>query len=124
MARCSGLSLAAIVMFWWGGMNPAIGQSVFPARLDAYLTKVLKLSAEERNLLLSGAPLAKNLEADASKEVAMFGAIWIKAPTEKYLAALQDIEYFESGGGFRVTKKISEPPRIQDFADLVLPESP
>ena len=37
------------------------------------------------------------------------------------MARLQDIERFETGGGFRVTKKISEPARVEDFAALALP---
>jgi hypothetical protein len=117
----SGLSLMAFVFLYVGSTAYASGQSAFPSRLDEYFTKVLKLSAEERQLLLRGAPLAKNLETDPAKEVAVFGGIWIVAPIAKYIAALQDIENFEKGPGFRATKKISEPARIEDFAALVLP---
>src|SRR4029453_16821380 len=98
----------------------APAQTVLPARLDAYLTKVLKLTAAERKLLLSGAPIAKNLEADPTKEVAISGAIWISVPASMYVARLQDIENFEKGGGFRSTKKLSEPARVEDFAALTL----
>ena len=67
-------------------------------------------------------PVARNLDAlDPSKEVAVFGAIWINAPAATYVARLQDIERFETGGGFRVTEKISEPARVEDFAALALP---
>jgi len=96
-------------------------QTALPARLDAYLTTVLKLTAAERKLLLSGAPIAKNLEADPTKEVAISGAIWIGVPASTYVARLQDIENFEKGGGFRSTKKLSEPARVEDFAALTLP---
>jgi hypothetical protein len=96
-------------------------QPALPARLDAYLTTVLKLTAAERKLLLSGAPIAKNLEADPTKEVAISGAIWISVPPSTYVARLQDIENFEKGGGFRSTKKLSEPARVEDFAALTLP---
>jgi hypothetical protein len=116
-----GLSVVAVVALWWASAVPTMGQSAFPPRLDAYFTKVLKLGAEERRVLLGGAPLAKNLEADPGKEVAVFGAIWINAPIANYVAALQDIENFEKGAGFRATRKVSEPARIQDFAELVLP---
>jgi hypothetical protein len=54
--------------------------------------------------------------------VAVFGAIWINAPIQRYVEAVQDIENFERGGGFRVTTRISTPPRLEDFADLHLPE--
>lgn len=116
-----GLSLVTCVVLWWAGAVPLRGQGAFPPRLDAYFTKVLKLGAGERKVLLGGAPLAKNLDADPGKEVAVFGAIWINAPIAKYIAALQDIENFEKGPGFRATRKVSEPARIQDFAELVLP---
>ena len=51
----------------------------------------------------------------------MFGAIWINAPRERY-SAVKGIESFESGGAFRITKKISDPPRLEDFSALRLPE--
>ena len=121
MVRRTVLFLFA-AMLWLGDVHPATGQSAFPPRLDAYFTKVLRLSAQERAVLAAGKPLAKLLDTDPSKEVAVFGAIWINAPIAKYIAALEDIENFEKGGGFRVTKKIGEPARIQDFDGLVLPE--
>ena len=117
----SGLFLVSFGVLCWSGEAPAIGQAAFPPRLEAYFTNVLKLTAEERKVLLAGSPLARNLEADPAKEVALFGAIWIGAPVAKYVAALQDIENFEKGAGFRATKKVSDPARIEDFAELVLP---
>jgi hypothetical protein len=94
----------------------------FPQRLEHYLAGVVKLPAAQRAQLLGGAPVTKLLDADGSKEVAIFGAIWVDAPITRYVDALQDIENFERGGGFRVTKRISEPPALEDFAQLHLPE--
>jgi hypothetical protein len=54
--------------------------------------------------------------------VAIFGAVWIAAPVERYVAAVKDIERLEAGGSFLVTKRISNPPRLQDFDSLTLPE--
>ena len=96
-------------------------QSGFPPALERYFTLTLKLTDAERKALLSGLPLAKVLDADPNKEVAVFGAIWIKAPVARYIEKLKDIENFEKGGGFRVTKKVSEPATIADFAQLSLP---
>jgi len=98
------------------------GQAAFPPRLETYLTSVVKLTVEERRALQSGAPFARQLEGDPAKEVGVFGAIWIAAPIARYVAAMNDIERFESGGGFRVTKKVSDPARLEDFAALVLPD--
>ena len=117
-----GSALVAGGFLWWGSSTPVVGQSAFPPRLDDYFTRALKLSAQERKVLLAGAPLARNLDADPGKEVAVFGAIWIAAPVAAYVAAVRDIENFEKGANFRVTKKVSEPARIDDFAQLVLPD--
>ena len=93
----------------------------FPSRLDRYFKDVVKLTADEQKQLLAGQPVTKLLEADESKEVAVLGAVWIKAPMQRYVAALKDIENFEKGGGFKVTKRISSPPQLADFAKLQLP---
>ena len=94
----------------------------FPGRLESYLTNAVKLSSDERQLLVTGAPVTKMLDADESKEVAVFGAVWISAPISRYVSAIKDIEAFEHGGGFKVTKRISAPPRLEDFSALRLPE--
>jgi hypothetical protein len=92
----------------------------FPPALERYLSSVVKLSADQRAQLQGGAPVTRLLDADGSKEVAVFGAIWIDAPIKRYVEALQDIETFERGGGFRFTKRISSPPSLEDFAQLRL----
>lgn len=97
-------------------------EAALPPALERHFTSDVKLDAAERQQLLGGAPVSKLLDADASKEVAVFGAVWIDAPVERYLAAVHDIERFESGGSFRVTKKLSSPPQLQDFARLEIPD--
>jgi hypothetical protein len=88
--------------------------------LEQYLATIVKLSTDERARLVSGAPVTKLLDADPSREVAVFGAIWIDAPRRRYVEAVTDIETFERGGGFRVTRRISVPPRPEDFAEVHL----
>lgn len=92
-----------------------------PAGLDAYLGKVVKVTASERQSLVGGEPLAKLLDADETREVAVFGAVWIGAPMQRYIDAIRDIETFERGGAFIVTKKIGTPPAASDFDRLQLP---
>lgn len=98
------------------------GKSALPAVLEAYLSRQVKLDADARARLLAGQPVTKLLASDPSKEVAVFGAVWITAPVDRYLSAVKDIERFETGNAFRVTKKISAPPRLEDFAQLKLPD--
>lgn len=93
-----------------------------PSKLDSYLTRIVRPSSGDRAILLGGEPITKLLDADESKEVAVFGAVWIAAPIRRYVEAVKDIENFERGGAFRVTKRISTPPRLEDFAELRLPD--
>lgn len=62
--------------------SQSVGTSL-PTRLEGYLTKLVKPTPTERKKLLAGAPFTKLLDADASKEVAVFGAIWINAPLRR-----------------------------------------
>ena len=92
----------------------------FPPPLERHLNASVRLTAAERRALLSGTSVSKLLEADAGKEVAVFGAVWIDAPMGAYVDLVEDIESFERGGGFHVTKRISNPPRLADFDRLTL----
>ena len=93
-----------------------------PARVEGYLTSVVRPTAAQRQELMDGGPLTSLLDVDPSKEVAVFGAIWIDAPIPRYVELVNDIERLERGGGFKTTRRISSPPRIEDFSQLRLPD--
>jgi hypothetical protein len=92
-----------------------------PLSLDQYVTRHVRLTQTQRRQLLSGAPVTALIDVTAREEVAVFGAVWVDASPARYIAQLQDIERFESGGAFRVTRRISDPPRLEDFAEMDLP---
>ena len=97
-------------------------ESRLPRGLEQYVTSTVRLAADDRNRLIAGEPVRKLLDGDDSKEIGIFGSIWIAVPIRRYVEAVKDIERLESGHGFRVTKRISNPPRIEDFAALRLPD--
>ena len=97
------------------------GPAALPGKLAEYITQHVKLPPADQKQLLQGEPVTALLPADASKEVAIFGAVWINAPISAYLTAVRDIERLEKGPNFLVTKKIGDPPRLEDFAQLTLP---
>jgi hypothetical protein len=70
--------------------------------------------------LLAGNPLVTLLDADPSKEIAVLGAVWVNAAPRLYVEQVKNIEQFERGGAFRVTKRISDPPSADDFAALTI----
>jgi len=117
--------MCAVLLTAVAGSHAAVQGSpqALPSRLDTYLTQMVKIAPAERKQLTDGAAIAKLLDGDSGKEVSVFGAIWIDAPFRRYVEAVKDIERFERGGGFKVTKRISAPVRLEDFADLHLPKA-
>jgi hypothetical protein len=119
---CAGtaalLAAASLSLTASGRQPPA---SKLPGELGDYVVSQARLAPADQERLLRGEPVTKILDADPSKEVAIFGAVWIKAPVARYVSAVKDIEQFEKGGNFVVTKRISNPPRLDDFAQLTLP---
>jgi hypothetical protein len=115
---------AALGLLLFSAPVPEIPDSApaFPPKLQTYLASI-KLSTGDRKRLADNAPVTRMLAADASKEIAVFGAIWIYAPIARYVEALNDIEHLESGPGYRVTRRISAHPVIGDFAALHLTDS-
>lgn len=102
--------------------HPAAQAPALPAALNDYLTRHVKLPAKEIARVSSGEPVTALLnEGDPSKEVSVFGVVWIQSTPTAYVRALTDIETFERGDNFRVTKKISDPPKLEDFNQIELP---
>jgi len=97
---------------------PATGRAESAGRLSSYLEQIVRLSASELARLERGEPVTRLLDSDASREVAVFGAVWIDAPVSAYVKAVQDIESLERGRAFPITQRISDPPRASDFARL------
>ena len=124
--KAPGAAIAvALVAAAWLTANEArvSGQQPppLPPQLATYVDRDARLTPAQRAALLRGEMVSQVLPADASHEVAVFGAVWINAPVARYVAAARDIETFEKGENFRVTKRISSPPRLEDFAEFKFP---
>ena len=98
------------------------GKTTFPTRLENYMTNTVKLTVAERQRLFRGEAVTRLLAADETKEVAILGAVWINAPMHRYIQAVSNIETFERGGGFKVTRRVSSPPKFDDFRELRIPD--
>lgn len=122
---CSVDLTLCVALLWTSALRPVGAQGTpppLPQGFERYLATEVHPTAAERKTLLAGGPLTKVLPSDQTKEVFVFGAIWINALPAEYVRRVKNIEDFEKGGGFRITKKISDPPRLEDFAQLELPE--
>ena len=100
----------------------AVPPARLPPDLDRYITKYVNLSSAQLADLSAGRAVTRLLDSDPAKEVAVFGAMWVNAPMAAYVAAVRDIEHLERGENFIVTKKIGNPPRIDDFAPMHVPD--
>lgn len=112
MSRVLFAALASLVL-----ATPTIGVShnaapVFPARLESYLSRTVRLTSDQ-NRLAAGAPVTKLLDADEGKEVAVFGAVWINASMRQHVELVNDIENFERGDGFEHPARFALEPALQ-----------
>jgi hypothetical protein len=87
---------------------------------EKFLTTSAAFSQQEVSRVAGGEIVVKVLDTGVKSEAAVIGAARIRATTEFFLRMYRDIERFETGWG--VTKKISEPPRIEDFDAFQIPE--
>ena len=93
------------------------------AGVDALLSDTFRFSAAELARLHEDEPIARQVPGVAGHEVVVIGAIRVAAPVAALVATLRDIERLESGRRFLATRKLSEPPRLDDFATLRLPDN-
>ena len=100
--------------------EPDGAQPPLPSALASFLTEEAHARPSDREALLAGDPFVALLDADPSKEIAVLGAVWVNAPRGLYVAQVKNIEEFERGGAFRITKRISDPPSADDFAALTI----
>jgi hypothetical protein len=103
-----------------GGTTAVGAQSSLPPALASFLTDEARASPSDRAALLAGTPLVMLLGADPSTEVAVLGVVWVNASPARYVQQMKNIEQFERGGAFRITKRISDPPRADDFTALTI----
>ncbi len=103
-----------------GRSTAGSGQPPLPAVLNSFLMHEARGSETDRGALLAGKPVIGLLDADPASEVAVFGAVWVNAPSRLYVELVKNIEQFERGKAFLVTKRISDPPAADDFARLSL----
>jgi hypothetical protein len=94
--------------------------SSLPPALASFLHEEARATLSEREELLAGQPLIRLLDADPSKEIAVLGVVWVNASRSLYVEQAKQIEQFERGGAFRITKRISDPPSVDDFAALTI----
>lgn len=86
----------------------------------AFLTSRFRLDERQLAAVKQGQPVIAPLAEAVPREVVMGGVVRIDAPPERTVALVRNIERLESGNGFLHTKRLSDPPKLDDFADLTV----
>ena len=81
------------------GTTASAQQQGLPDKLQKYFDSAGAVSVQQRRNLIAGRPITALLAGDASKEVAVLGAVWIDAPIAGRRAGRT--RGFESGGPSR-----------------------
>lgn len=91
--------------------------------LEAFLRERLRLTPAQVSAVVRGEAVAVDVASSLAREIVVGGVVHIDTPPERLVELVEDIERLESGEGFLHTKRLSEPPVLDDFASLELPAS-
>ena len=89
--------------------------------VDNLLRREMRFSAADLRALHAGSAVVESLDTPVRQELAHFGAVYVEAPTGRFIERFRDIERFESGPGIPQIGRFGSPPRLEDLASLTLP---
>jgi hypothetical protein len=95
--------------------------AVATSGLEQLLRGRFGMTASQIESVRQGRAVAVALPSAVNREIQVGGAIHVGVPAGRLAAVLQDVERLEAGKGFLQTRRLSEPPRLEDFKDLQLP---
>jgi hypothetical protein len=115
MRRTITLSLLAL-----GFGAVALFAQTAPPQLDMFLRRQLGFTALEIGDLERGQIVVKLPATVESREVAAFAIMRLRVPSDYYVARFQDIVNFKKSDNVLQIGKFSNPPRLDDLANLSL----
>jgi hypothetical protein len=105
-------------LLWVGGTTAQ--DAPIDADVQALLTTRLAFSADELRDLRRGQVVKHGLATSAPGEVAVAGAVRIRAPKSAFFARVRDIARFKNGPGVLQIGRFSSPPVLDDLAALTV----
>ncbi len=95
------------------GAVPCCSQE--PPNLETYFTRYVGLSADQMKALRSGQAVSKTLPSRTPAEVFVFGAVYVNASPDAYLALANDFDRLRNVPGYLALGRFSTPPRLSDL---------
>jgi hypothetical protein len=115
--RIGLLLLAAGTVAWAIVPGMAAGP---PVDVERELVARFGFSAAEVAQVGAGQVVAKTISTSEPTDIAVVGAVRVADDKEKLVYWIRDIEAFRKGAELGLSRKLSSPPTIDDFADLAL----
>src|SRR5262245_47334897 len=87
--------------------------------INKFFRAYAALSDDEIKAIHNGTAVAKVVDSPA-EQVLIFGAVYIKAKPESYLAFASNVEETSKIPGYIAIRKFSDPPQLSDLDKLTL----
>ena len=100
-------------------LRPGAAQ-VRPIDAERLLAERFGFSSAEVAQARGGQSVAKMLPANDAPDVGVLGAVRIGGTADRLAAWLQDVAAFRKAAELGLSRRVSDPPRIEDFDALVL----
>lgn len=109
------LLVAAVVAAVAANLGASSLQTRAYESVPAFLAMRFGMGPRQVAAVAQGQAVAVLLPGAVEREIVVAGAVRIDAPAERTVALVRDIERLESGPGLQ-TKRLSDPPRLEDSA--------
>jgi hypothetical protein len=112
-------SVQLALLLWWLAAA-LLAQTPAGSELQTFLQKQLAFTAYELSALEKGQIIVRLPKTAETREVAAFAVMRLDVPEEFFLHKMRDIVNFKKSDNVLQIGKFSEPPRLDDLADLTL----
>ena len=110
----------ALLLLVCAGCAAAARDLIVEADVQAVLAKQLRFSADDLADVRRGRVVKRGLPSRAPGEVAVVGAVRVRAPKAAFFARVRDIVRFKSGPNVLQIGRFSTPPTLDDIAALTV----
>ncbi len=107
------IKLVVLLILTFGAVAPCFSQE--NPNLHTYFKDYVGLKDDEIATIRSGKAVAKTLHSRTADEIFVFGAVYINATPESYLAFSRDFDRLRKLPGYLAIKEFSNPPQASDL---------
>ncbi|HTN72476.1 MAG TPA: hypothetical protein VMO00_15460 [Methylomirabilota bacterium] len=93
----------------------SLGRSQTGAELNTYFQQNVGLSQDQITAIRGGEAVSKVAKSRIPDEIFVFGAVFVKAPPERYLKLAYDFDRLRQIPGYEAIEKFSNPPQESDL---------